>query len=309
MGMLHEGHLSLVRLAAQQPSAILVSIYANPSQLTTEVGTHSYPSTLDSDLALLVALNESLTTNRSRTVRAIFAPTDREMYPFSSPHDIPRGLGSFVNILPMTSILEGANRSSHFIGVATVCLKLFNAVRPDKVYFGEKDYQQTVIIKRLVQDFLLDMEVVVGKTIREADGMALSSRNVFLGTRRRLVATVLVRALNAARTAYEAGEVERDELVSLGKQVAEDEQVKQGQLSKAQRVNLEMIYFELADQESMTPIRTVDPERGAVLCGAIQMLPLEVLANGEDGGRQDGNDTIRLIDSILLKPRITSYRD
>ncbi|KAL8908718.1 MAG: hypothetical protein Q9171_005331 [Xanthocarpia ochracea] len=306
--MLHNGHLSLIRLAAQQTSSVLVSIYANPSQLTMQEGKHSYPSTLDSDLALLVALNEELRSNRLGTVQAVFAPTDQEMYPFSPPDDIPRGLGSFVNILPMTSILEGADRPSHFIGVATLCLKLFNAVNPDKVYFGEKDYQQTVVIKRLVQDFLLDIEVVVGETIREADGMALSSRNVFLGTRRRTIATVLVKALNAARNAYEGGKVERDELVSLCKQVVEEEQVKQGRLLEAQRVNLEIIYFELSDQGSMTPISTVNSGRGAVICGAIQLLPLEVLAYGEDGGRQDGNDTVRLIDSVLLEPRNTSHR-
>ncbi|KAL8883841.1 MAG: hypothetical protein Q9215_007980 [Flavoplaca cf. flavocitrina] len=308
MGMLHDGHLSLIRLAAQQPSSIFVSIYANPSQLTVQEGKHSYPSTLDSDLALLVALNERLRSNGSGTVRAVFAPTDQEMYPFSPPDDIPHGLGSFVNILPITSILEGAGRPSHFIGVATVCLKLFNAVNPDKVYFGEKDYQQTVLIKRLVQDFLLDIEVVIGDTIREADGMALSSRNVFLGTRRRAVATVLISALNAARNAYEGGIVERDELLSLCKQEVEEEQVKQGRLLEAQRVDLKIIYFELADQGSMTPIGTVDAGRGAVICGAIQFLPLEVLAYGEDGGRQDGNDTVRLIDSVLLETRNTSYR-
>ncbi|KAL8977643.1 MAG: hypothetical protein Q9205_006597, partial [Flavoplaca limonia] len=263
MGMLHDGHLSLIRLAAQQPSSIFVSIYANPSQLTIQEGKHSYPSTIDSDLALLVALNEELRSNGSGTVHVVFAPTDQEMYPFSPPNDIQRGLGSFVNILPMTSILEGADRPSHFVGVATVCLKLFNAVNPDKVYFGEKDYQQTVIIKRLVQDFLLDAEVVVGKTMREDDGMALSSRNVFLGTRRRAVATILVRALDVARNAYEGGEVGRDELVSLCKQVVEEEQVKQEQLLKLRRVSLEIIYFELANRESMTAIGSVDPEKGA----------------------------------------------
>lgn len=307
MGLLHEGHLSLVRLAAEKTQSIIVSIYVNPSQLTGPDEIGSYPSTLDTDLELLVALNKQLRYRGYGTVQAVFAPTDEEMYPCSPPDDIPRGLGSFINMLPMTSVLEGADRPSHFIGVATVCLKLFNAIRPNTVYFGEKDYQQTVVIKRLVQDFLLDIEVVVGETIREADGMALSSRNVFLGTRRRAVATVLVRALYAARNGYEAGKVERSELVSLCKQVVEEEQVKQGQLLKAQRANFEVICFELADHESMTPIGTVNPERGAVICGAIRMLPLVVLAYGEDGGRLDGNDTVRLIDSIFLEPKSTSH--
>ncbi|KAL8677491.1 MAG: hypothetical protein Q9186_006090, partial [Xanthomendoza sp. 1 TL-2023] len=286
MGLLHEGHLSLVRLAAEKTQTIIVSIYANPSQLTGPKENGSYPSTLGEDYKLLAALNNELRQMGVGTVQAVFAPTDQEMYPSSPPDDIPRGLGSFVNILPTTSILEGADQSSHFIGVATICLKLFNAIEPDKVYFGEKDYQQTVIIRKLVQDFLLGMEVIVGDTFREADGLALSSRNIFLGTPRRIVATVLFRALNAARNAYEGGKVDRDELVSICKQVVEEEQVKQGLLLKAQRANLEIIYFELVDQKSMTSISTANLEMGSVICGAIRLLPLKVLAYGEDGGRR-----------------------
>ncbi|KAL8850872.1 MAG: hypothetical protein Q9221_004185 [Calogaya cf. arnoldii] len=305
--MLHEGHLSLVRLAAEKTQSINVSIYANPAQLTGPEEVGSYPSTLDTDLEMLAALNERLRHRGSGTVQAVFAPTDQELYPCSPPDDIPRGLGSFVNVLPMTSILEGADRPSHFIGVATVCLKLFNAIKPDIVYFGEKDYQQTVIIKKLVQDFLLDIEVVVGETIREADGLALSNRNVFLGTRRRAVATVLVRALTAARDAYEAGNVDRDGLVLLCEQVVREEQVKQDGMLKAQRARFEIIYFELADRESMAAINKVNPGREAVICGAIRLLPLEILAYDGEGGRLDGSDTVRLIDSILLKPRSISY--
>ncbi|KAL8644472.1 MAG: hypothetical protein Q9226_007745 [Calogaya cf. arnoldii] len=307
MGMLHEGHLSLVRLAAEKTQSIIVSIYANPAQLTGPEEVGSYPSKLDTDLEMLAALNKHLRHRGSGTVQAVFAPTDQEMYPYSPPDDIPRGLGSFVNILPMTSILEGADRPSHFIGVATVCLKLFNAIKPDIVYFGEKDYQQTIIIKRLVQDFLLDIEVVVGETIREADGLALSSRNVFLGTRRRAVATVLVRALNAARKAYDAGNVDVDELMSLCEQVVEEEQVKQGRLLKAQSTKIKTIYFELDDPESMAAIDTLNPERGAVICGAILLLPLQVSASGENRGRYDYSDSVRLIDSVLLEPRSVSH--
>ncbi|KAL8917213.1 MAG: hypothetical protein Q9172_005943 [Xanthocarpia lactea] len=307
MGLLHEGHLSLVRLAAEKTQSIIVSIYANPSQLTSPGEHQSYPSTLESDLKQLIGLNEELRQGRCGIIEAVFAPTDDEMYPGSPPDGIPRGVGTFVNILPMTILLEGEGRPSHFVGVATVCLKLFNAVQPNKVIFGEKDFQQTIVVKRLVQDFLLDIEVVVGETVREDDGLALSSRNVFLGARRRAVAIVLIRALYAARDAYEAGEEGRDELVAVCKQVVEEEQVKQGRLLEAQRVNFEIVYFDLADKESMTPIRTVKPERGAVICGAIHLLPLEGLAYGEDGGRLDGNDTVRLIDSIVLEPRDISH--
>lgn len=303
MGMLHDGHLSLVRLAAQQTASIIVSIYANPSQLTSAGESQSYPSTLNSDLEILTALNSELRRNRSGTIQAIFAPNDQEMYPCSSPDSIPRGVGCFVNILPLTSLLEGVDRPSHFVGVATVCLKLFNAVKPNKVYLGEKDFQQTIIVKRLVQELLLDVEVVVGKTFRESDGLALSSRNVFLGTRRRAIAPVIVRALHAAREAYEKNELDKDELIHNCKRVAEEEQVRQKHLSKEQRTTFTIIYFDLADIESFETISNIDPERGAVLCGAIQILPLEGVMDGEDRGLHDGVDSVRLLDSIVLEPR------
>lgn len=303
MGMLHEGHLSLVRLAAHQASSLIVSIYANPSQLTAPGEHQSYPSTLESDLDQLVALNKVLQEGRVGIIKAVFAPTDEEMYPVSPRDAIPRGVGSFVNILPLTNILEGEGRPSHFIGVATVCLKLFNAVQPDKAFFGEKDFQQTVVVKRLVRDFLLDIEVVVGETVRESDGLAMSSRNVFLGTRRRAVATILIRALNAAREMYEAGETDRDNLVAGCRRVIQEESFKQERLLEGQRVEFEAMYFDLAEKEGMTPINAVNPENGAVMCGAIIMLPLEILAPGEDGGRLGGSDTVRLIDSVLLEPQ------
>ncbi|KAL8730474.1 MAG: hypothetical protein Q9166_004038 [cf. Caloplaca sp. 2 TL-2023] len=308
MGLLHQGHLSLVRLAAEQTQFILVSIYANPSQLTTPEEAGFYPSTLKSDVDLLLALNEQLRHKGSGTVQAIFAPTDQEMYPCSPPDSSPHGVGSFVNILPLTRILEGADRPSHFVGVATVCLKLFNAAKPDKVYFGQKDFQQTVLVKRLVQDFLLNIDVVVGETIREDDGLAMSSRNVFLGTRRRTVATVIHRALQAAQEVYINGQVDRDELLSTCKRVVEEEQTKQRQLPKPQRTNLEIIYFGLADPVSLEATDKVNVDRGAVICGAVQLLPNEDILDEDGPGGQDSNGSVRLIDSVLLEPRKTGQR-
>ena len=303
MGMLHEGHLSLVRLAAEKTPSVIVSIYANPSQLATSGEIQSYPSTLDSDLERLMALNDQLINDRRGIVKAIFAPTDQEMYPYSPPDSIPRGTGSFVNISPLSSLLEGMDRPSHFIGVATVCLKLFNAVKPDYAYFGEKDFQQTIIVKRLVNDFLLDVKIVVGKTIREDDDLALSSRNVFLGTRRRAVAVVIVRALRVAQHTYGNNELDRDKLLYTCTRVVEQEQVKQERLPKSRRATFAAIYFDLMDSDTFESISTIDPARGAVLCGAIQMFPLETPVDGEDRGLRDGQDSVRLLDSVMLAPK------
>ncbi|KAL8875143.1 MAG: hypothetical protein Q9198_006458 [Flavoplaca austrocitrina] len=300
MGMLHDGHMSLVRLAAQQTPSVIVSIYANPSQLTTHGEKRSYPSTFDSDLERLIAVNDELRHNCTGVIRAIFAPVEQEMYPCSPPDSIPQGIGSFVNILPLTSVLEGRDRPSHFVGVSTICLKLFNAARPNSVFFGEKDFQQTIIIKRLVQDFLLDIKVVVGKTVREIDGLAMSSRNLFLGTRRRAVATIMVRAMQAVRDAYEQNIMDRNQLLSVGNRIMDLERVKQEQLPKGQGATFAVIYFDLADPESLESLITIDPKNGAVLCGAIQMLPLNGGRDGEDQGLRGGADSVRLIDSIIL---------
>ena len=124
-------------------------------------------------------------------IAAVFAPTTEVMYPSGRPGQEVDAKGSFVTITPVAELLEGASRPTFFRGVATVCMKLFNIVTPERVYFGQKDVQQTVVIKKLVKDFCMDMKVVIGETQREHDGLALSSRNVYLGTRRRRVATVL----------------------------------------------------------------------------------------------------------------------
>lgn len=143
------------------------------------------------DVVALEQVDDELRRKGQGRIKAVFAPTDKEIYPFLDSADVGNGLGGYVTISPLAGRLEGADQPTHFIGVATVCLKLLNAVKPHKAYFGEKDFQQTIIVKRLVEDFLVDVEVLVGETVREEDGLAVSSRNVFLGSRRRKVATVL----------------------------------------------------------------------------------------------------------------------
>ena len=308
MGMLHRGHLSLIRLAASRSRSVIVSVYINPTQLYP-ADRNSYPSSLEADVEMLQLLNEELGRERAGVgkIEGVFAPADGEMYPNSATgSDLTvdgGGRGTYVNVAPLADgRLEGINQPHHFIGVATVCLKLFNVVRPHEGYFGEKDYQQTVIVKRMVEDLLLDLEVVLSETVREADGLAVSSRNVYLGSRRRKVAVVLWRALCVAHESYKNCEGETGELLATCSRQASDEQDRQNALRKCDRVSFNVIYFELSDLDSLEKIERVDLSKGALLSGAIQMLPLEDISTSEDVGWRDGRDSIRLIDSIILQP-------
>ncbi|KAI2474725.1 pantothenate synthetase [Pyrenophora tritici-repentis] len=149
-------------------------------------------------MQLLEKLNGELASAGQGRVTAVFAPNTKTMYPTSPPDSSIPGVGSFIEMRPLGQLLEGASRPVFFRGVATVCMKLFNICAPDRVYFGQKDIQQTRIIKRLITDFHMDMELRIVPTSRESDGLALSSRNVYLGARRRKVGIVLNEALRKA---------------------------------------------------------------------------------------------------------------
>lgn len=302
MGMLHSGHMSLVKLAAHQTSSIIVSIYANPAQLRTSEDHTAYPSTLEEDVALLQDLGQELLNEGLGRLCGIFVPTNEAMYPYPQYTDIANGVGCFVTIAPLAALLEGADQPTHFIGVATVCLKLFNVVQPHKAYFGEKDYQQALLIRRLVDDLLLDIDVVVGDTIREEDGLPISSRNVYLGKRRRRVAVVLHRALSAAEDLYRKGTSTKQDLISASVSVAEEEQRLQENMKICDRVRFEVVYFQIFHHETMKELEKVDPVIGAVLSGAIRMMPLESIAVGEPLGWREDTDVIRLIDNVRLGP-------
>lgn len=186
MGALHEGHLSLVRAARKVPGAVVaVSIFVNPLQFGAGEDLEAYPRTLDADLELL----------SDEGVEVVFAPTAAAMYP-----DGPR---TTVHPGPLGSELEGAVRPTHFAGMLTVVLKLLNIVRPDRAFFGEKDYQQLVLIRQMVDDLNVGVRVVAVPTSREADGLAMSSRNRYLSPEQREQATALSSALLAGR--YAAG--------------------------------------------------------------------------------------------------------
>lgn len=188
MGALHDGHLALVRAARRVPgSVVVVSIFVNPLQFGSGEDLDAYPRTLDGDLALL----------RGEGVEIVFAPTAAAMY--------PDGLRTTVQPGPLANELEGGSRPTHFAGVLTVVLKLLQIVRPDRMFFGEKDYQQLVLIRQLVADLNVDVAVVAVATIREADGLAMSSRNRYLDAAQREVAAALSAALTAGAHAAHAG--------------------------------------------------------------------------------------------------------
>jgi pantoate--beta-alanine ligase len=194
MGYLHEGHLSLVRKAKMECKSVAVSIFVNPTQFGPSEDFENYPRNLEMDLKLL----------EKEKVDVVWIPTNEEMY--------PPGYQTWVTVEEITQKLEGVKRPGHFRGVTTVVTKLFNAVQPDKAYFGQKDAQQSIIIRRMVQDLNLAVEVIVCPTIREPDGLAMSSRNSYLNMEERKAANVLYRALVNARQAFEGGECDADGL-------------------------------------------------------------------------------------------------
>lgn len=194
MGYLHEGHLSLVRRARAENDHVVTTIFVNPMQFGPSEDLARYPRDLPRDLALL----------ESEKVDLVFAPDVAAMY--------PPGFGTFVDAGPIATPLEGAVRPGHFRGVATVVCKLFNITTPHRAYFGQKDAQQTLVIRRMTLDLNLPVEIVVCPIVREPDGLAMSSRNVYLNPEERRAATVLFRALQAAQERFLAGERNGDAL-------------------------------------------------------------------------------------------------
>ena len=188
MGALHEGHRSLIRAARLACDASAVSIFVNPLQFGPLEDFDRYPRSLAQDLSLC----------QSAGVDAVFIPRAQEMY--------PPDFETAVSVQRLTRRYEGLSRPGHFGGVTTVVMKLLNIVRPDKAFFGQKDYQQTVVVEQLVKDLNLDTEIVVRPTVRETDGLALSSRNRHLSPEERKAATVLYRALSDGRELIRAGE-------------------------------------------------------------------------------------------------------
>jgi pantoate--beta-alanine ligase len=194
MGALHEGHLSLVHRALAECGSVGVSIFVNPTQFGEREDYSAYPRNLERDLALL----------KAEEVNLVWTPTEDEIY--------PPGFQTWVEVEQLTNVLEGVHRPGHFRGVATIVTKLFNAFQPERAYFGQKDAQQAVVIQRMVRDLEIPIKIVVCPTVRERDGLAMSSRNAYLDPDERRAATVLYRALTAAKEAFNAGERSADTL-------------------------------------------------------------------------------------------------
>lgn len=205
MGYLHEGHLALVRRARSENATLAVSIFVNPAQFGPNEDFPTYPRDMDRDLALLKIESADL----------VFAPSVEEMY--------PQGMDTWVEVQGLSQRLEGKHRPGHFRGVATVVAKLLNIVRPDSVYFGQKDGQQTAVIKGMVKDLNMGVDVVVVPTVREADGLAMSSRNVYLSEEERRAAPVLYQALRSAERLWEGGQHDGEMLRSAVRRVLEKE--------------------------------------------------------------------------------------
>ncbi|MCL6636151.1 MAG: pantoate--beta-alanine ligase, partial [Peptococcaceae bacterium] len=197
MGYLHEGHLELMRRARQRCDTVIVSIFVNPAQFGPNEDYARYPRDLERDARMAAEAG----------VDAIFNPAVEEMY--------PRGYCTYVNVEGITEKLCGLSRPGHFRGVATVVTKLFNIVKPDCAFFGQKDAQQVLVIKRMAADLNMDLEVVTVPTVREADGLAMSSRNVYLDPGQRRAALVLSRSLFKARDLFSAGERDAAEIRRL----------------------------------------------------------------------------------------------
>ena len=227
MGYLHEGHLSLVRRARQECDHVIVSIFVNPTQFGPREDLSKYPRDLERDLSLLEPLGVDL----------VWMPTDEIMY--------PPGYQTWVEVEAITRLLQGAMRPGHFRGVTTVVAKLFNSVQPHNAYFGQKDAQQAAVIRQMARDLTYPIEIVICPIVREPDGLAMSSRNVYLDPDQRKAATVLYRSLSAAKEAYEDGVRDAETLRKITKDVLASEPLAQTQ------------YVSCADYDTLEELDTV----------------------------------------------------
>lgn len=246
LGALHEGHLALVRAASNEADHVTVSIFVNPTQFGPDEDYDDYPRDLEGDQEKLDALG----------VDTLFAPSVKEMYPFVNDDALP-GPPAWVDVEHLDDHLCGAYREGHFRGVATVVTKLFHACKPDVAVFGKKDAQQYVIVQRLVDDLLFDVEVVGIPTVREPDGLARSSRNAYLDPDEREQAPALYEAVTAARTAIEGGEQEAEAVV----------RAMQDTLATAPDAEVE--YAEVVDAYTLQPVDRLAPGQDVLAAVAV----------------------------------------
>ena len=254
MGALHEGHLALVREAKQSADAVIVSIFVNPAQFNDKADLERYPRDLTADAARLAEFG----------VDYVWAPEVSEIY--------PDGFSTYVYVEGVSEGLEGAARPGHFRGVATVVTILFNTVRPDKAFFGQKDAQQVAVIKRLTADLGFETEIVVVPTVREESGLAMSSRNELLTPEDREKAAVIFRALKEAKVAFRNGARNASELVEVARRTIESE--------PAARID----YVSAVDADTLEPVEKID-DREVLLSTAAYF------------------GKVRLIDNVIINRR------
>lgn len=252
MGYLHDGHLALVRRAREENELVAVSIFVNPTQFGPNEDFERYPRDEERDLALL----------REAGVDAVYLPSPATMY--------PPGYQTYVTVERVSQRLEGERRPGHFRGVATVVLKLFNATQPTRAYFGRKDAQQVRVLQAMVRDLDLPIEIVPCDIVREPDGLAMSSRNVYLSPEQRAAATVLYRALSKAKEAYDAGERNPEALRELVRSTIAAEPL------------AEIDYVSLADDVTLEEIEE-RVERPALLSIVVRFGSTRLLDNIELG--------------------------
>lgn len=209
MGYLHAGHISLVDYARQENDTVIATIFVNPTQFSANEDLSTYPRNLPQDFAML----------ESAGVDFVFTPTPEMMY--------PQHFQTYVTVEDVTQGLEGAQRGGHFRGVTTIVAKLFNLTQPDIAYFGQKDAQQVVVIRRMVQDLNIPVEIAVCPIVREPDGLAMSSRNVYLNPDERVAATVLYKAIQNIASAYDEGERNPETLSRIAKEAVNAESLAQ----------------------------------------------------------------------------------
>jgi len=255
LGALHDGHLAIIRTAAAECGYVVVSVFVNPTQFAPGTDFERYPRDLAGDARKAEGAGANL----------VFAPSVEEMY--------PSGDSTFVEVTgPLVECLCGPHRPGHFRGVTTVCARLFNIVGADRVYFGEKDYQQLLVIERMVRDLKFPLEIVRFPTVRESDGLAMSSRNAYLSPDERQAATALSRGLFAARDLFDSGERDGSALVAAAHQVIGSETL------------VKLQYLDLRDAETLAEIEQVD--RPAVLAVAAFV------------------GQARLIDNVVFRPEV-----
>jgi pantoate--beta-alanine ligase len=251
MGSLHEGHFSLVRAARAQCDVVVVSVFVNPTQFNDPKDLEKYPRDLTADAARLAEFD----------VDYVYAPEAGEIY--------PEGFSTYVTVEGLSDSLEGSSRPGHFRGVATVVTILFNTIRPDFAYFGQKDAQQVAIVRRLTRDLGFEMEIVELPTVREESGLAMSSRNGLLSTEEREKASVILRALKEAKIAFKKGERNAARLAEIVQTVIGEEPLA--------RVD----YIAVVDRETLQPVEKVGDNEtiiaAAVCLGQVRLIDNVVL--------------------------------